>query len=190
MGNPLPGVEVRVIDDDGNELPQGQVGELQFGGPPIVRSNGYFRDPELTARTSTPDGYYQTGDLGLVHPDGKVAIVGRKNDVIIRGGQNISPKEVEEMIHAHPNVLDVAVVGMPDRVMGERSCAFVIPKAGLTITFQELIAFMRQQEIANYKLPERLELVSEFPMSAGGQKVQKNVLREWVIRKLQDEGQS
>lgn len=92
------------------------------------------------------------------------------------------------LICIHPKVLDVAVVAMPDRVMGEKACAFVIPKAGETISFEELIAFLRTQEIANYKLPERLELVGEFPMSAGGQKVQKNILREWITRKLEDEG--
>lgn len=175
--------EIRVIDEAGNELPDGTQGELATRGPYTIC--GYFRAPDKNAEAFTPDGYYRMGDI--VRKDGRYIFTeGRKKDLINRGGEKISCEEVENLIFAHPKVKAVTLVAMPDPVFGEKACAFVIPKEGQSLEFAELIAFLRQQNIASFKLPERLELVSEFPVSPVG-KILKRQLREAIAEKMQAE---
>jgi 2,3-dihydroxybenzoate-AMP ligase len=172
--------EIRVIDDAGREVPDGQLGELVCRGPYTIR--GYYDDPNADAKSFTADGFYRMGDV--VRKVGRyVYTEGRKKDVINRGGEKISSEEIENFILAHPKVENVCIVAMPDEVYGERACAFVQPKAGQTIGFHELIDFLAQKQIARFKLPERLELVDSFPLSPAG-KILRRELRAVIERKL------
>ncbi|TFZ01267.1 (2,3-dihydroxybenzoyl)adenylate synthase [Ramlibacter rhizophilus] len=184
-GRPVcPDDEVLLLDDEGREVPDGEVGEFTVRGPYTLR--GYFGVPEYNARQFTPDGFYRSGDLMRKHPSGNYVVEGRKKDLINRGGEKISAEEVENLILMHPSVQNVACVPMPDPNMGERMCAFVIPKAGRTLTLAELVAFLATKEIAKFKLPERLELLADFPVSTFG-KVSKKALGELIAGKLQEE---
>jgi 2,3-dihydroxybenzoate-AMP ligase len=175
--------EIKVIDDAGNELPDGIQGELATRGPYTIR--GYYRAPDKNAQAFTPDGFYRMGDL--VRKEGRYIFTeGRKKDLINRGGEKISCEEVENLIFAHPKVKGVTLVAMPDPVFGEKACAFIIVKEGQSLEFAELINFLRQQNIASFKLPERLELVSEFPVSPVG-KILKRQLREAIAGKMESE---
>ena len=175
--------EIRVIDDAGSELPDGAHGELATRGPYTIR--GYYRAPDKNIEAFTPDGFYRMGDS--VRKDGRhIYTEGRKKDLINRGGEKISCEEVENLIFAHPKVKAVTLVAMPDPVFGEKACAFVIAKDGQSLEFAELIDFLRQQNIASFKLPERLELVSEFPVSPVG-KILKRQLREAIAEKMENE---
>jgi 2,3-dihydroxybenzoate-AMP ligase len=176
--------EVKLLDDDGREVPMGEVGELTVRGPYTLR--GYFGVPEYNSRQFTPDGFYRSGDLMRMHPSGNYVVEGRKKDLINRGGEKISAEEVENLILMHPAVQNVACVPMPDANMGEKMCAFVILKAGKSLTLKALVDFLMTKEIAKFKLPERLEQLSEFPVSTFG-KVSKKALGEWVTRKLEQE---
>jgi 2,3-dihydroxybenzoate-AMP ligase len=184
-GRPVsPDDEVRLIDDDGREVPRGEVGELSCRGPYTLR--GYFGVPEYNARQFTPDGFYRSGDLMRLHPSGNYIVEGRKKDLINRGGEKISAEEIENLILTHPAVQNVACVPMPDAAMGEKMCACVVPRPGNTLTLKELVAHLMAKEIAKFKLPERLELMSEFPVSTFG-KVSKKTLGEMVVKKLEQE---
>jgi 2,3-dihydroxybenzoate-AMP ligase len=175
-GRPVsPGDEIRLVDEQGNEVPDGAIGELFTRGPYTLR--GYYRVPEYNARTFTADGFYKTGDLMRRHPSGNYIVEGRKKDLINRGGEKISAEEVENLILAHPAVLNVACVPMPDAQLGERMCAFVVLRPGMTLTLQELTSFLLGKEIARFKLPERLEVLEELPLSRVG-KVMKQALVE------------
>jgi non-ribosomal peptide synthetase component E (peptide arylation enzyme) len=185
VGRPMAGVTLKLIDEQGQEVSQGEVGEIIWSSqrPGI----SYYRDLKATLAKET-GGLSRTGDLGKLDEHGNLFIVGRKKDVIIRGGQNIYPAEIESMLIAHPKVSNVAIVAMPDPVMGEKACAYIIPKPGQTITFDEMASFLMGKKIAKYKLPERLEVVDSFPMSGDGQKVMKRELTEMVTSKLKVEG--
>jgi 2,3-dihydroxybenzoate-AMP ligase len=174
--------EILIVDEDRNPVPDGEVGELLVRGPYTLR--GYYNVPEYNARTFTPDGYYCSGDLMRRHPSGNYVVEGRKKDLINRGGEKISAEEIENLILSHPAVLNVACVPMPDPVLGERMCAFVIPKPGRTLTLQELTSFLTERGLAKFKLPERLELADDLPLSKFG-KVAKNVLTKQVAEKIQ-----
>ena len=137
---------------------------------------GYL-DPADTAAAFTADGWFRTGDLARLGPDGDVTIVGRAKDIVVRGGENISLKEVEDYLAAHPHVADVAIVGVPDDVLGERACAFVVPRDGVAPTLPELASYLSGQGIARHKLPEYLLIVDTFPRTLSG-KIQKFVLRQ------------
>lgn len=173
--------EVKLIDDDGREVPDGEVGELACRGPYTLR--GYYGVPEYNARQFTPDGFYRSGDLMRRHASGNYIVEGRKKDLINRGGEKISAEEVENLILMHPAVQNVACVPMPDAAMGEKMCACVILKVGASLTLAELVAFLNTHEIARFKLPERLEVLSDFPVSTFG-KVSKKALGEMVAAKL------
>ena len=184
-GRPIcPDDEVRLVDDDGREVAPGEVGELTCRGPYTLR--GYFGVPEYNAKQFTADGFYCSGDLMRLHPSGNYVVEGRKKDLINRGGEKISAEEVENLILSHPAVQDIACVAMPDDNLGEKMCACVIPKSGKTLTLKELVDFLADKEIAKFKLPERLELMSEFPLSTFG-KVSKKSLVEMVTRHLEQE---
>jgi 2,3-dihydroxybenzoate-AMP ligase len=175
--------EIKVIDDAGNELPDGAQGELATRGPYTIR--GYYAAPDRNTEAFTPDGFYRMGDI--VRKEGRYIFTeGRKKDLVNRGGEKISCEEVENLIFAHPKVKAVTLVAMPDPVFGEKACAFVIVKDGQSLEFAELIDFLRQQNIASFKLPERLELVSEFPVSPVG-KILKRQLREAIAGKMESE---
>ncbi len=184
-GRPLsPDDEVKLVDDEGREVAPGEVGELTCRGPYTLR--GYYGVPEYNARQFTPDGFYRSGDLMTLHPSGNYVVEGRKKDLINRGGEKISAEEIENLILAHPSVQNIACVPMPDPSLGEKMCACVIPKKGRSLTLAELVEFLKEKEIAKFKLPERLELLSDFPVSTFG-KVSKKVLVEMVTAKLERE---
>jgi 2,3-dihydroxybenzoate-AMP ligase len=172
--------EIAVVDDDGREVADGAPGELVTRGPYTIR--GYYNAPDKNREAFTAEGFYRMGDI--VRKRGRhVYADGRRKDLINRGGEKISCEEVENLIYGHPKVKVVTLVAMPDPVFGEKACAFVIPKPGETLTFAELIAFLRQQKIATFKLPERLEVVAELPLSPVG-KILKRELRDRITEKL------
>ncbi len=175
--------EIKVVDDDGNELPDGEPGELVTRGPYTIQ--GYYKAPEKQAEAFTSDGFYRMGDIVRKHGR-HVFTEGRRKDLINRGGEKISCEEVENLIFGHPKVKAVTLVAMPDPVFGEKACAFVIAKEGETLEFAELIGFLRAQKIASFKLPERLEVVKEFPLSPVG-KILKRSLREMIAAKIETE---
>jgi non-ribosomal peptide synthetase component E (peptide arylation enzyme) len=183
-GCPHPGMELRIVDDDGTGLPPGTEGELLVRG--VSQFVGYFKRPEFTRESYTPDGWFRTGDRGALDRDGYLSITGRSKDLIIRGGENIPVVEVENELFAHPKIASVAIVGMPDPRLGERACAFVIPKPGESVTLAELVQYLEGRQLARQKFPERLEIVAEFPMTPSG-KVQKFRLRQLVAEKLAGE---
>ena len=168
--------EVRVVDDDGVDVAPGQVGELLCRGPYTIR--GYYRADDHNRVAFTSDGFYRTGDMVRRHPSGNLVVEGRTKDLINRGGEKINAEEVENLILAHPAVVNVAVVAIPDPVMGERACAFVVPRPGTTLTLPELAQFLvENRRVAKFKVPERLELRDRLPMTAVG-KISKKHLRE------------
>jgi 2,3-dihydroxybenzoate-AMP ligase len=184
-GRPLsPDDEVRLVDDEGREVAPGEVGELTCRGPYTLR--GYYGVPEYNARQFTPEGFYRSGDLMRLHRSGNYVVEGRKKDLINRGGEKISAEEVENLILAHPAVQNIACVPMPDPHLGEKMCACVIPKKGRSLSLEELVVFLKDKEIAKFKLPERLEILSDFPVSTFG-KVSKKALVEMVTAKLERE---
>lgn len=181
-GVPVPGVEVRVTDRQRQPVPRGEEGEEASRGPQIFL--GYLRHPEMTAKAVDEDGWYYSGDLCVMDDEGFVRISGRLKDIIIRGGENISSLEVENVLLRHPNIHEAAVVGMPDARLSERICAYVVLKdADKELTFEEMSEFLRGQNIARQKFPERLELTECLPRTASG-KVRKNVLREDIAGKI------
>jgi 2,3-dihydroxybenzoate-AMP ligase len=178
--------EIKVVDDSGKEVPDGESGELLTRGPYTIR--GYYRADDKNAEAFTEDGFYRMGDI--VRKQGRhVFTEGRRKDLINRGGEKISCEEVENFILMHPAVKSVSLVAMPDPVFGEKACAFVIPKQGRTLGFEDMNAFLKQQRIASFKLPERLEVVSEFPLSPVG-KILKRQLREMIAARLENENKS
>lgn len=182
VGRPLsPDDEVKLLDDEDNEVRFGEVGELCCRGPYTLR--GYYGVPEYNARQFTSDGFYRSGDLMRQHISGNYIVEGRKKDLINRGGEKISAEEVENLILSHPAVKNVACIPIPDPVMGERMCACLLLRDGSGLSFDELKAFLQGKEIAKYKLPERLEILAEFPLSAFG-KVSKKKLVEMVTAKI------
>jgi 2,3-dihydroxybenzoate-AMP ligase len=174
--------EILIVDEDRNPVPDGEIGELLVRGPYTLR--GYYNVPDYNARTFTPDGFYCSGDLMRKHPSGNYIVEGRKKDLINRGGEKISAEEIENLILSHPAVLNVACVPMPDPVLGERMCAFVIPKPGRTLALPELTQFLTERGLAKFKLPERLELTDDLPLSKFG-KVAKNVLTKQLAERIQ-----
>lgn len=175
--------QIKVVDDDGNEVPDGEPGELLTRGPYTIC--GYYNAAEKNREAFTDDGFYRMGDI--VRKRGRYLFAeGRKKDLINRGGEKISCEEVENLIHGHPDVEQVALVAMPDRVFGEKACAFVVPKAGRHLGFEELIEFLKSRQIASFKLPERLEIVDNLPTSLVG-KILKLQLRELITEKLRSE---
>jgi 2,3-dihydroxybenzoate-AMP ligase len=168
-----PADEVYLVDEDGNVVPDGEPGELIARGPYTLR--GYFRSPEHNARAFTPDGFYRSGDLLRKMPSGNYVVEGRVKDLINRGGEKISAEEVENLILAHPAVLNVACVPYPDPVLGERMCACVVLRPGRTLSLEELVTFLRGFEIASFKLPERLECFDALPLSGFGKVSKKDL---------------
>jgi acyl-CoA synthetase (AMP-forming)/AMP-acid ligase II len=169
-GNPMSHVEVELRDDGGNPVATGAQGEIFTRGPNTCV--GFFRDPERTARTFS-DGWVRSGDVAVMDAAGCITIVGRKKEIIIRGGMNITPREVEDMLLQFPEVHRAAVVGLPDDRLGERACACVVLRDGATLQFSDMVQRLRASGMADYKLPERLEILPELPTTASG-KIQKH----------------
>jgi len=174
VGFALPGVDLRVLDEAGQSVAPGEVGGLQVRGPNVF--NGYWRMPEKTAEEFTADGFFKTGDVGQVGADGYVTIVGRSKDLIISGGYNVYPAEIEGQINEMPGVAESAVVGVPHPDFGEVGVAVVIAKPGVTVEPEQVIASLKTR-LANFKIPKRCVIVPELPRNTMG-KVQKNLLRE------------
>jgi len=186
VGWPIcPYDEFKVIDSKGRALPPGMEGELVARGPCIFR--GYYKAEEENREAFTEDGFFKTGDIAKFDSEGRLIITGRKKDIIIRGGENISAKEVEELISSHPKVDQVAVVGMPDPILGERVCAFLKPRGNEIITFEEILSFLKEKKTSVLYLPERIEIIDEIPLTNVG-KVDKKRLRQWIVEKLIQEG--
>ena len=178
-GRAIAGAECVIFDDERKKvLPAGEVGEIGTRGPHVCL--GYFKDAERTKDTFSPDGWLFSNDLGTMDERGFLRVVGRKKDIINRGGLKVSAREVEDLLLQHPSVLAVAVVGVPDARLGEKSCAFVVPRAGETPTLADLVAFLERRGLAKYKLPEFASIVAEFPMTPTG-KIQKFKLRDGFV---------
>lgn len=173
VGPVVAGNELRIVDVDNLPVAAGTPGEVVWRGAHKI--HGYLNDDDATRVAFDSEGWYHSGDVGVVDDDGFLRIVGRQKDMILRGGQNIFPGEIEEVLVGHPKVHDVAVAAIPDVVFGERACAFVIPSSAGVLTFDELVECVRAAGLVKYKWPERLVILEEFPMSAGG-KVQKSEL--------------
>jgi non-ribosomal peptide synthetase component E (peptide arylation enzyme) len=169
-----PLMELGILDDDGHQLPAGQTGEVAFRS--IVNFNGYWDNSEATRQAIMPDGFFRTGDLGYVDEDGYLFIVDRKKDIIIRGGENIPVKYVEDALYEDPRVRDAAIVAMPDPRLGERACAFVICRDGRSLDMKGMQHFLAERGVAKVYWPERLEVVTELPRTANG-KIRKADLR-------------
>ncbi len=176
-GRALPGVEVRAVDDDGAPCPALEVGNIECRGPNV--GIGYYRQPELSGATFKDDGWQVTQDLGSFDSDGYLRVAGRKRDIIIRGGLNVSPREVEELLVRHPDVREAAVVGYPDPRYGERICAFVVPFGSHVPSLQELTSALSDMGVARYKHPERVERLESLPLTTTG-KVRHESLREML----------
>jgi cyclohexanecarboxylate-CoA ligase len=172
-GCPLPGMEVRVLGANGRIAPIGAEGELQVRG--CSNFVGYMKRPTLAKVDE--EGWFDTGDLARMDPDGYIRIAGRSKDIIIRGGENIPVVEVEDMLFKHPAVATVAIVAYPDERLGERACAYVVPRAGASLSFEEMVAYLKEQKMAAQYIPERLEIVADVPRTPSG-KIQKFRLRE------------
>jgi 2,3-dihydroxybenzoate-AMP ligase len=185
QGRPCsPDDETRIVDEEGRDVPPGEPGELLARGPYTIR--GYYRVPEHNQRAFTSDGFYRSGDIVRLSPGGNLIVEGRAKDLINRGGEKISAEEIENLVLAHPSVFNAAAVAMPDPVLGERTCVYVILRPGARLDFPELVTFLQAQQIARFKLPERLEIVERFPLTSVG-KVSKKDLREDIARKLEAE---
>ena len=179
-GRPVPEMGIRVVDDRGEDVAAGAVGEILTYGPSVTI--GYYNNPEVNRESFTPDGWFHTGDQGSFDEQGNLSIVGRTKEMIIRGGANIYPREIEEVLYQHPKVRDAAIVGIPDHRLGERVCACIVPKASEDLTFEELVAFLRDK-IARYKLPEFMQTLEDLPRTPTG-KVQKGPLRDIAMEGL------
>ena len=180
VGRVHPHVQVKIIDTEGVTVPCGSVGELCTRGYSVMR--GYWADDERTGEVIDPAGWMHTGDLAVLDEEGYCTVVGRVKDMIIRGGENIYPREIEEFLYRHPKVLDVAVVGVADPKYGEEVCAVIRLREGVTADAEEIRAYCREQ-IAHYKVPRHVRFVDAFPMTVTG-KVQKFLIRREVEREL------
>jgi cyclohexanecarboxylate-CoA ligase len=181
-GKALPGTSVKIVDDDGQEVPRGEQGDIAYKGP--MHMLEYINNPEETRKLFTQDGHSRSGDLGVMDADGYVRVTGRLKDIVIRGGLNISVRQIEDQLTAHPAIRAVAAVGMPDENLGERLCCYVVLSDGHeTLALPEVSEYLLAQGLAIQKVPERLEIVPELPMTATG-KVQKHVLRADITAKI------
>lgn len=187
VGKPLRGNKIKLLDENGNEVPEGEPGILYLRGPHSPA--GYWRDPESTRDVFDDDNWTTTGDIVKLE-DGRIWIMGRQKDMIIRGGQNIYPAEIEGLLNEHPKIASVAVVGMPDPEYGERACAYVVPKPGEKFVFEDMVSFLKSKKLAMYKLPERLEVINAMPTVGDSGKIDKKVLKKDIEEKIAAEGKA
>lgn len=175
-GLAMPNVEIEIRDDDDQVVAPGHAGEIHVRGPEVCV--GLFDDPERTAQVFSHDGWLRSGDLGVLDDDGYLSIVGRKKEIIIRGGMNIAPREIEDLLCEMPAVRAAAVIGLPDERLGEIVCACVVADA--TVTLDDIVAFLRSRDLATYKLPQAIRVIDTIPMTASG-KLRKTTLREQIL---------
>jgi acyl-coenzyme A synthetase/AMP-(fatty) acid ligase len=181
-GSALPGQEVRIVDTLGHEVPRGEEGDIAYRG--AMNALEYINQPEETAANYTADGFHRSGDLGTMDANGYVRVTGRLKDIVIRGGLNISVRQVEDLLSAHPAVGDLAVVGMPDERLGEKVCCYLVPADGAApLTLDEIREYLLGEGLAIQKVPERLEIVETLPTTATG-KIQKHLLRADIAARL------
>jgi fatty-acyl-CoA synthase len=180
VGQVMPHLEIKIVDPEGRAVPRGATGEFCTRGYSVMK--GYWNDPEKTRDAIDEAGWMHTGDLATMDEQGYVNIVGRLKDMVIRGGENVYPREIEEFLYTHPKIQDVQVIGVPDPKYGEETCAWIKLHAGQSATPEEIREFCKGQ-IAHYKIPRYIEFVDEFPMTITG-KIQKFVMREQTIKKL------
>lgn len=183
VGRALPGAMVKIVNDNREEVNIGEIGEIACRSFGVMK--GYYNMPEQTAMAIDQDGWFYTGDLGTVDKDGNLRIVGRKKEMIIRGGFNIYPREIEEIFYTHQNVLEVAIVGLPDTVLGEISCACVKLKENAACSEKELLDFIKTK-VADFKVPDKILFVDELPMTASG-KIKKVDLQTKLIEELKSQ---
>jgi acyl-CoA synthetase (AMP-forming)/AMP-acid ligase II len=179
VGRPLEGVDVIVVGEDGAPVAQEAVGEVAIRGYNVLK--GYYRQPDETARAYTPDGFFRTGDLATLDAEGYLRIVGRRKELILRGGFNVQPREVEDLLQTHPAVQHVVVVGVPHEVLGEQVCACVVPVEGALVTGEEIRRFCRRA-LAEYKIPDLVRFFDVLPMTGSGK-----VRRAELARLVADE---
>ena len=187
VGKPWLHGEIKIVNEKREAVPMGEEGEVFVRG--ACTGGGYFKDEAMTVEAWIAlgeEGWYQTGDIGRINEKGNLQLLGRKKEIIIRGGQNIYPKEVEDMLLKHPKVADVAIVSMPDPVMGEKGCAFVTTRENIALTLEEVTSFLDKLKIAKFKYPERLVVLEKLP-SLGTEKVDRKTLKVWAA-KLAEEG--
>jgi acyl-CoA synthetase (AMP-forming)/AMP-acid ligase II len=184
VGKALPYLDARVVGEDGRPLPAGEVGEIVCRGPNVMQ--GYHNDPDAT-KAAIRDGWLHTGDLARMDEEGFFYIVDRKKDMIVSGGENIYPREVEEILYTHPDILEAAMVGMPDPTWGESGRVFVVPKQGRNLSAQDVIEFCKQH-LASYKKPKRVDFLKELPRNASG-KVLKVKLRQMPMGDRDGQGE-
>ena len=177
-GLAMPHVELEIRDDDDLVVSPGTAGEIHVRGPEVCV--GLFDDPERTARVFTHDGWLRSGDLGVLDDDGYLTIVGRKKEIIIRGGMNIAPREIEDLLCEMPAVRAAAVIGLPDERLGEIVCACVVTDEQVAVTLDDVVLFLRSRDLATYKLPQAIRLIDAIPMTASG-KLRKAALREQIL---------
>jgi len=178
-------IQTKIVDPQGKEVKPGEVGEMISKGPFTFK--GYFRNPEENAKAFDQEGFFYSGDLMSRRPDGRYVVEGRSKDMIIRGGENIYPEGVEQVLMEHPKVITAFCVGMPDPALGEQLCAFVQLVKGEQFTIEEMRNYMKAQGMAVYQWPERLELVEGWPLTPF-QKIDKRLLRAFITAKLYQEG--
>lgn len=182
-GGAVPPADVQVVGADGHEVERGVEGDIAYKGPSHML--GYWHNEPETEALFTPEGYSRSGDLGFMNEEGYVRVTGRSKDIIIRGGMNISAREVEDYLIESPDVANVAVVAMPDASLGEKCCAYVVPSAeGMVVDLQTITDYLRDRGVTTQKLPEHIEVVAELPTTATG-KIQKHILRAEIAAKLQ-----
>jgi 2,3-dihydroxybenzoate-AMP ligase len=177
--------EVLLVDEHDQPVAAGELGSLLTRGPYTPR--GYFRAPEHNAKAFTPDGWYRSGDVCRWHPSGNLVVEGRDKDMINRGGEKISAEEVENLVYQRPDVLQVAAVAMPDPVLGERVCLYVVPREASDLTLEGVRDTMQRKGVATFKLPDRLVLVEELPVTKVG-KIDKKWLRNDIASRLEAAG--
>ena len=181
VGTPASHMGLRLIDTELRDVPRGEVGEICADGPCIHL--GYHNNPAANAESFLPGGWFRSGDLGMIDREGNLRIVGRLKEMINRAGKKLFPREIEEILYTHPKVLYVAIIGIPDPLLGERNCLCLVPKPGVSPGLEELIDFLGDS-VATYKLPERLELFDNFPFTPSG-KIQRHVLVGAVIARME-----
>jgi 2,3-dihydroxybenzoate-AMP ligase len=180
-----PEASLKIVNDRNEETQVGEIGELVANG--LLNLRGYFRNPDENARAFDEKGFFHTGDLMSRRQDGRFVVEGRKKDMVIRGGENVYPEAVEDLLIRHPKVMYVAVVGMPDDKLGEKLCAFIQPEEGQSINFDEVKSHMEEHGVAVFQWPERLEILDGWPLTAVN-KIDKRRLRVFITVKLYEEG--
>ena len=184
VGRPASHMGLKLVDADGREVARGEEGDICCDGPSVHL--GYHSNPTANAEAFLPDGWFRSGDLGMIDTDGNLRIVGRLKEMINRGGKKFFPREIEEILYTHPQVLYAAIVGIPDPRLGERNCLCLVPRPGETPTLKSLVAFLGDS-VATYKLPERLELFTQFPFTPTG-KIQRHALVREVVARVSAAG--